>query len=262
MSQVRPDEVSDILRKQLSGFDNEAESYDVGTVLEVGDGIARVYGLSKVQAGELVVLPDSLSEDGNPIRGMVLNLEEDNVGIVLFGNSTSVEEGHLVKRTKNIASLPVGDGILGRVIDPLGRPLDGKGALTGDLINVPLERKAPGVIYRQPVEEPVQTGIKAIDSLIPIGRGQRELIIGDRQTGKTAVAVDTIINQKYTQDSDKPIVCIYVAVGQKASTVANIVKTRVRCNRLHLCCISACQFIGTDALCSAICRCSYRRVFS
>ncbi|WP_340104837.1 F0F1 ATP synthase subunit alpha [Rhodohalobacter sp. 8-1] len=225
MSQVRPDEVSAILRKQLSGFDNEAETYDVGTVLEVGDGIARVYGLSKVQAGELVILPDSLSEDGNPIRGMVLNLEEDNVGIVLFGNSTSVEEGHLVKRTKNIASLPVGDEILGRVIDPLGRPLDGKGALTGDLITVPLERKAPGVIYRQPVDEPVQTGIKAIDSLIPIGRGQRELIIGDRQTGKTAVAVDTIINQKYTQDSDKPIVCIYVAVGQKGSTVANIVKT-------------------------------------
>ncbi len=225
MSQVRPDEVSDILRKQLGGFDNEAESYDVGTVLEVGDGIARVYGLSKVQAGELVELPDSIGEDGNPIRGMVLNLEEDNAGIVLFGNSTSVEEGHTVKRTKNIASLPVGDGILGRVIDPLGRPLDGKGAVTGDLINVPLERKAPGVIYRQPVDEPVQTGIKAIDSLIPIGRGQRELIIGDRQTGKTAVAVDTIINQKYTQDSDKPIVCIYVAVGQKGSTVANIVKT-------------------------------------
>ena len=225
MSQVRPDEVSEILRKQLSGFDNEAETYDVGTVLEVGDGIARVYGLSKVQAGELVTLPDSLSEDGNPIRGMVLNLEEDNAGIVLFGNSTSVEEGHMVKRTKNIASLPVGDGILGRVIDPLGRPLDGNGALTGDLINVPLERKAPGVIYRQPVDEPVQTGIKAIDSLIPIGRGQRELIIGDRQTGKTAVAVDTIINQKYTQDSDKPIVCIYVAIGQKGSTVANIVKT-------------------------------------
>jgi F-type H+-transporting ATPase subunit alpha len=225
MSQVRPDEVSDILRKQLAGFDNEAESYDVGTVLEVGDGIARVYGLSKVQAGELVELPDSIGEDGNAIRGMVLNLEEDNVGIVLFGNSTSVEEGHTVKRTKNIASLPVGDGILGRVIDPLGRPLDGKGAISGDLINVPLERKAPGVIYRQPVAEPVQTGIKAIDSLIPIGRGQRELIIGDRQTGKTAVAIDTIINQKYTQDSDKPIVCIYVAVGQKGSTVANIVKT-------------------------------------
>jgi len=225
MSQVRPDEVSDILRKQLSGFDSEAESYDVGTVLEVGDGIARVYGLSKVQAGELVELPDSLSEDGEPIRGMVLNLEEDNVGIVLFGNSTSVEEGHTVKRTKKIASLPVGEGVLGRVIDPLGRPLDGKGAIAGDLITLPLERKAPGVIYRQPVDEPVQTGIKAIDSLIPIGRGQRELIIGDRQTGKTAVAVDTIINQKYTQDSDKPIICIYVAVGQKASTVANIVKT-------------------------------------
>src|SRR6056297_1214036 len=225
MSQVRPDEVSDILRKQLSGFDSDAESYDVGTVLEVGDGIERVHGLSKVQAGELVELPDSIGQDGNPIRGMVLNLEEDNAGIVLFGNSTSVGEGHTVKRTKKIASLPVGDEILGRVIDPLGRPLDGKGAITGDLITVPLERKAPGVIYRQPVDEPVQTGIKAIDSLIPIGRGQRELIIGDRQTGKTAVAVDTIINQKYTQDSDKPIVCIYVAVGQKGSTVANIVKT-------------------------------------
>jgi F-type H+-transporting ATPase subunit alpha len=225
MSQVRPDEVSDILRKQLSGFDNEAELYDVGTVLEVGDGIARVYGLSKVQAGELVELPESLGEDGNAIRGMVLNLEEDNVGIVLFGNSTSVEEGHTVKRTKNIASLPVGENILGRVIDPLGRPLDGKGAIGGDLINLPLERKAPGVIYRQPVAEPVQTGIKAIDSLIPIGRGQRELIIGDRQTGKTAVAIDTIINQKYTQDSDEPIACIYVAIGQKGSTVANIVKT-------------------------------------
>jgi F-type H+-transporting ATPase subunit alpha len=225
MSQVRPDEVSDILRKQLSGFDNEAELYDVGTVLEVGDGIARVYGLSKVQAGELVELPESLGEDGNAVRGMVLNLEEDNVGIVLFGNSTSVEEGHTVKRTKNVASLPVGENILGRVIDPLGRPLDGKGAIGGQLINLPLERKAPGVIYRQPVAEPVQTGIKAIDSLIPIGRGQRELIIGDRQTGKTAVAIDTIINQKYTQDSDEPIACIYVAIGQKGSTVANIVKT-------------------------------------
>jgi len=225
MSQVRPDEVSDILRKQLSGFDNESETYDMGTVLEVGDGIARVYGLSKVQAGELVELPDSLDEKGNPIRGMVLNLEEDNAGIVLFGRSTSVEEGHTVKRTKSIASLPVGDGILGRVIDPLGRPEDGKGAITGEKINTPLERKAPGVIYRQPVDEPLQTGIKAIDSLIPIGRGQRELIIGDRQTGKTAVAIDTIINQKYTQDTDKPVVCIYVAVGQKGSTVANIVKT-------------------------------------
>lgn len=223
MSQVRPDEVSAILRKQLSGFDNAADIYDVGTVLEVGDGIARIYGLSKVQAGELVELPDSLDGDGNPVRGMVLNLEEDNVGIILFGASSSVQEGHVVKRTKNIASINVGEGLLGRVIDPLGRPMDGKGAVTGDTISLPLERKAPGVIYRQPVNEPVQTGIKAIDALIPIGRGQRELIIGDRQTGKTAVAVDTIINQKQTQDSDKPVFCIYVAVGQKGSTVAGIV---------------------------------------
>ncbi len=225
MSQVRPDEVSAILRKQLSGFKGESEVYDMGTVLEVGDGIARVYGLSKVQAGELVVLPDSLDEEGNPVRGMVLNLEEDNVGIVLFGSTHDVEEGHTVKRTESIASLNVGNGVLGRVIDPLGRPLDGKGAITGETINVPLERKAPGVIYRQPVDEPLQTGIKAIDSLIPIGRGQRELIIGDRQTGKTAIALDTIINQKFTQGGDKPVKCIYVAVGQKGSTVANIVKT-------------------------------------
>lgn len=225
MSQVRPDEVSAILRKQISGFDGESEVYDVGTVLEVGDGIARVYGLSKVQAGELVELPDSLDREGNPVRGMVLNLEEDNVGIVLFGTSDLVEEGHSVKRTKSIASLQVGDGLLGRVIDPLGRPLDGKGAIAGDTIELPLERKAPGVIYRQPVSEPLQTGIKAIDSLIPIGRGQRELVIGDRQTGKTAVLLDTIINQKDTQDGDHPVHCIYVAVGQKGSTVASIVNT-------------------------------------
>lgn len=225
MSQVRPDEVSDIIRKQLAGFDNEAESYDMGTVLEVGDGIARVYGLSKVQAGELVELPDSIGDDGHAVRGMVLNLEEGNAGIVLFGSSNAVEEGHTVKRTKNIASLPVGEGLLGRVVDPLGRPIDGKGAISGENITIPLERKAPGVIFRQPVDEPLQTGIKAIDSLIPIGRGQRELIIGDRQTGKTAVAVDTIINQKYTQETDKPVYCIYVAVGQKGSTVAGIVNT-------------------------------------
>ncbi|WP_440998685.1 F0F1 ATP synthase subunit alpha [Fodinibius sp. SL11] len=224
MSQVRPDEVSAILRKQLSGFDNEADTYDVGTVLEVGDGIARVYGLSKVQAGELVDLPDSIDEDGNSIRGMVLNLEEDNVGVVLFGATSAVEEGDTVRRTKSIASINVGDGLLGRVIDPLGRPLDGKGPISGDTIRIPLERKAPGVIYREPVKEPLQTGIKAIDSLIPIGRGQRELIIGDRQTGKTSVAVDTIINQKETQDTDKPVHCIYVAVGQKGSTVAGIAK--------------------------------------
>jgi F-type H+-transporting ATPase subunit alpha len=224
MSQVRPDEVSAILRKQLSGFDSEADTYDVGTVLEMGDGIARVYGLSKVQAGELVDLPDSLDEDGNSIRGMVLNIEEDNVGVVLFGETSAVEEGDTVKRTKSIASINVGEGLLGRVIDPLGRPLDGKGPISGDTIRVPLERKAPGVIYREPVKEPLQTGIKAIDSLIPIGRGQRELIIGDRQTGKTSVAVDTIINQKETQDTDKPVHCIYVAVGQKGSTVAGIAK--------------------------------------
>lgn len=225
MSQVRPDEVSAILRKQLSGFDGESDVYDVGTVLEVGDGIARVYGLSKVQAGELVELPDSPDSEGNPVRGMVLNLEEDNVGIVLFGASDLVEEGHTVKRTKSIASLQVGDGLLGRVIDPLGRPLDGKGAIAGDTIELPLERKAPGVIYRQPVSEPLQTGIKAIDSLIPIGRGQRELVIGDRQTGKTAVLLDTIINQKDTQNGEHPVHCIYVAVGQKGSTVASIVNT-------------------------------------
>lgn len=222
MSQVRPDEVSAILRKQLSGFENEADVYDVGTVLEVGDGIARVYGLSQVQAGELVVLPDSKDEDGNPVTGMVLNLEEDNVGIVLFGSASAVEEGQTVKRTKDIASVSVGDGLLGRVIDPLGNPVDGKGPVLGDTVRLPLERKAPGVIYREPVAEPLQTGIKAIDSLIPIGRGQRELIIGDRQTGKTSVAIDTIINQKATQDSDNPVFCIYVAVGQKASTVAGI----------------------------------------
>jgi len=224
MSQVRPDEVSAILRKQLSGFDNEADVYDVGTVLEVGDGIARVYGLSKVQAGELVELPDSKDSEGNAVRGMVLNLEEDNVGIVLFGETKAVEEGDTVRRTKDIASINVGDGLLGRVIDPLGRPLDGKGPISGDTIRIPLERKAPGVIYREPVKEPIQTGIKAIDSLIPIGRGQRELIIGDRQTGKTSVAVDTIINQRETQDTDKPVICIYVAVGQKGSTVAGIAK--------------------------------------
>lgn len=225
MSQVRPDEVSAILRKQLTGFDGKADVYDVGTVLEVGDGIARVYGLSKVQAGELVEIPDAVDDDGNPVRGMVLNLEEDNVGIVLFGSSKIVEEGHTVKRTKDIASLNVGEGLLGRVIDPLGRPVDGKGAVSGDTIRLPLERKAPGVIYREPVSEPLQTGLKAIDSLIPIGRGQRELIIGDRQTGKTAVAIDTIINQKNTQDTDSPVYCIYVAVGQKGSTVASIVNT-------------------------------------
>ncbi len=225
MNQVNPDEVSAILRKQLSGFESESDVYDVGTVLEVGDGIARVYGLAKVQAGELVVLPDSQDDNGNQVFGMVLNLEEDNVGIVLFGGDESVEEGDTVKRTEDIASMKVGDELLGRVINPLGTPLDGKGPIGGDAIRVPLERKSPGVIYREPVNQPIQTGIKAIDALIPIGRGQRELIIGDRQSGKTAVAIDTIINQRETQDTDRPVVCVYVAVGQKGSNVANVAKT-------------------------------------
>jgi F-type H+/Na+-transporting ATPase subunit alpha len=225
MSQVRPDEVSAILRKQLSGFNNEADVYDVGTVLEVGDGIARVYGLSKVQAGELVEFPDAKDGDGKSIKGMVLNLEEDNVGVVLFGSTREIQEGHTVRRTKDIASIPVGEGLLGRVIDPLGNPLDGNGPIVGETILLPLERKAPGVIYREPVAEPLQTGIKAIDALIPIGRGQRELIIGDRQTGKTSIAIDTIINQKSTHADGNGVFCIYVAIGQKGSTIAQVNQT-------------------------------------
>ncbi|MEN9839652.1 MAG: hypothetical protein RL177_1131, partial [Bacteroidota bacterium] len=217
MSHVRPDEVSAILRKQLSGFDNATDTYDVGTVLEVSDGIARVHGLSKVQAGELVEFPQAKDDLGNTMKGMVLNLEEDNVGVVLFGMTREIEEGFSVRRTREIASIPVGEGVLGRVIDPLGNPLDGKGPIAGDTYRLPLERKAPGVIYREPVTEPLQTGIKAIDALIPIGRGQRELIIGDRQTGKTTIAIDTILNQK-----DTGVFCIYVAIGQKGSTIANV----------------------------------------
>ncbi len=209
---VRPDEVSSILRKQLAGFESEAEVYDVGTVLQVGDGIARVYGLSKVAAGELLEFP-------NNVMGMALNLEEDNVGAVLFGESNLVKEGDRVKRSGILASIPVGEGMLGRVINPLGEPIDGKGSIETSL-RLPLERRAPGVIYRKSVHEPLQTGLKAIDSMIPIGRGQRELIIGDRQTGKTAVAIDTIINQK-----GKGVFCIYVAIGLKGSTVAQVVNT-------------------------------------
>jgi F-type H+/Na+-transporting ATPase subunit alpha len=216
MAQVRPDEVSAILREQLSNVNTEAELEEVGTVLQVGDGVARIFGLSKAQAGELL-------EFYNGLKAMVLNLEEDNVGAVLFGDSKLVKEGDNVRRTKKIASIKVGDGMLGRVVDGLGNPIDGKGKLTGELYEMPLERKAPGVIYRQPVNEPLQTGIKAIDSMIPIGRGQRELIIGDRQTGKTAVAIDTILNQKEYYEKGQPVYCIYVAIGQKASTVAGIV---------------------------------------
>jgi len=218
MVEVRPDEVSAILRQQLAGFKSESELEEVGTVLQVGDGIARVYGLTKVQSGELV-------EFGTGLQGIVLNLEEDNVGVVLLGKSDDIKEGDTVKRTKRIASINVGEGMLGRVVDTLGAPIDGKGPIVGKTYEMPLERKAPGVIYRQPVTEPLQTGIKAIDAMIPIGRGQRELVIGDRQTGKTAVCIDTIINQKEFYEAGKPVICIYVACGQKASTVANIVRT-------------------------------------
>ncbi|MFD2034142.1 F0F1 ATP synthase subunit alpha [Belliella marina] len=216
MAEVRPDEVSAILREQLSGVRTEAELEEVGTVLQVGDGVARIYGLSKAQAGELL-------EFENGLKAMVLNLEEDNVGAVLFGDSKEVKEGDTVKRTKKIASINVGEGMLGRVVDTLGNPIDGKGPLAGELYDMPLERKAPGVIYRQPVTEPLQTGIKSIDAMIPIGRGQRELVIGDRQTGKTAVVIDTILNQKEFYDRGEPVFCIYVAIGQKASTVAGVV---------------------------------------
>lgn len=215
MAEVKPAEVSAILRQQLSGFKSEQELEEVGTVLQVGDGIARIYGLSKVQSGELI-------EFANGLKGIVLNLEEDNVGAVVLGSSNDIKEGETVKRTGKIASLQVGEGMLGRVVDTMGHPIDGKGPITGTLYEMPLERKAPGVVYRQPVNEPLQTGIKAVDAMIPIGRGQRELIIGDRQTGKTAVAIDTIINQKEFYEAGQPVFCIYVAIGQKGSTVANI----------------------------------------
>jgi F-type H+-transporting ATPase subunit alpha len=215
MAEVKPAEVSAILRQQLSGLKSEQELEEVGTVLQVGDGIARIYGLSKVQSGELI-------EFSNGLKGIVLNLEEDNVGAVTLGSSNDIKEGDTVKRTGRIASLQVGEGMLGRVVDTMGHAIDGKGPIAGTTYEMPLERKAPGVIYRQPVNEPLQTGIKAIDAMIPIGRGQRELIIGDRQTGKTAVAIDTIINQKEFYEAGQPVFCIYVAIGQKGSTVANI----------------------------------------
>ncbi len=219
MAEIKPAEVSAILRQQLSGFDDKAKLEETGTVLQVGDGIARIYGLNNVELGELIEFGES------SIMGIAMNLEEDNVGAVILGESTEVQEGFSVKRTGKIASINVGEGMLGRVVDTLGNPLDGKGPIEGELINMPLERKAPGVIFRQPVNEPLQTGIKAIDAMIPIGRGQRELIIGDRQTGKSTIAVDTIINQKEFYEKGEPVYCIYVAVGQKGSTVANLVKT-------------------------------------
>jgi F-type H+-transporting ATPase subunit alpha len=217
MADIKPAEVSAILREQLSGFRSEAELQEVGTVLQVGDGIARIYGMNGVQYGELIEF------DGG-MQGIALNLEEDNVGAVLLGRSSSVKEGDTVRRLGKIASVKVGDGMVGRVVDTLGQPIDGKGPIQGDLYEMPIERKAPGVIFRQPVNEPLQTGIKAVDAMIPIGRGQRELIIGDRQTGKTTVAIDTIINQREFYDRGEPVYCIYVAIGQKGSTVAGIVK--------------------------------------
>tara|TARA_B100001109_G_scaffold255500_1_gene258813 strand:- start:13396 stop:14976 length:1581 start_codon:yes stop_codon:yes gene_type:complete len=218
MAEVNPAEVSAILKDQLAGLKSEADLEEVGTVLQVGDGIARIYGMSNVQSGELI-------EFENGLMGIVLNLEEDNVGAVLLGSSNEVKEGDTVKRTGRIASIQTGEGMLGRVVNTLGEPIDGKGPIEGETFEMPIERKAPGVIYRQPVNEPLQTGIKAIDSMIPVGRGQRELIIGDRQTGKTTVAIDTIINQKEFYDKGEPVYCVYVAVGQKGSTVAGIVKT-------------------------------------
>lgn len=218
MADIRPEEVSAILREQLAQSRTEAELQEVGTVLTVGDGVARIYGLTKAQAGELL-------EFENGLRAMAMNLEEDNVGVVLLGESKEIREGDTIKRTGQIASVKVGEGMLGRIVDTLGNPIDGKGPLKGDLYEMPMERKAPGVIFRQPVNEPLQTGIKAIDSMIPIGRGQRELIIGDRQTGKTAVALDTIINQREFYAKGEPVYCIYVAIGQKASTVANVANT-------------------------------------
>ncbi|MGS2763518.1 F0F1 ATP synthase subunit alpha [Sinomicrobium sp. M5D2P9] len=218
MAEVNPAEVSAILKKQLSGFEAGASLDEVGTVLQVGDGIARVYGLSNAQYGELVEFESGL-------EGIVLNLEEDNVGVVLLGPSKEIKEGATAKRTQRIASIKVGEGIVGRVVDALGNPIDGKGSIEGELYEMPLERKAPGVIFRQPVNEPLQTGVKAIDAMIPVGRGQRELVIGDRQTGKTTVCIDTILNQKEFYDAGEPVYCIYVAIGQKASTVAGIAKT-------------------------------------
>ncbi len=218
MASIKPAEISDILKKQIEGLTTEVEFEETGTVLNVGDGIARIYGLSNVQSNEMI-------EFDNGIKGIVLNLEEDNVGAVLLGSAELIKEGDKVKRTGRIASINVGEGLLGRIINTLGEPLDGKGAITGKLYEMPLERKAPGVIYRQPVKEPLQTGIKAIDAMIPIGRGQRELIIGDRQTGKSSIAIDTIINQKEFYDQGKPVYCIYVAIGQKGSTVATVART-------------------------------------
>ena len=213
---IKPSEISDILKQQLEQVDTKMNFEEVGTVLQVGDGVAHVFGLDNVHASELV-------EFENGVRGVAMNLEDSNVGVILMGETNKIEENMTVRRTGQIASIPVGEGLLGRVINTLGEPIDGKGPLEGELMRLPLDRKAPGVIYRQPVKEPLQTGLKAVDAMIPIGRGQRELIIGDRQTGKTTIAVDTIINQKRNYEAGDPVYCIYVAIGQKASSVASLV---------------------------------------
>jgi len=232
MSDIKPSEVFDILKKQLAGLEDNLKLDEVGKVLQVSDGVARIYGLDNVQSNELI-------EFQNGMMGVVLNLEEDNVGAVLFGSSEQIKEGFSVKRTGRIASIKVGEGLMGRVIDTLGNPIDGKGPIKGELYELPLERKAPGVIFRQPVSEPLQTGLKAIDSQIPIGRGQRELIIGDRQTGKTAIAIDTIINQRSNFLKGEPVYCIYVGIGQKGSTIANLVKTLEKHGAMEYTCIVA-----------------------
>ncbi|MDD4921213.1 MAG: F0F1 ATP synthase subunit alpha [Bacteroidales bacterium] len=232
MSDIKPSEVFDILKKQLAGLEDNLKLEEVGKVLQVSDGVARIYGLDHVQSNELI-------EFENGMMGVVLNLEEDNVGAVLFGSSEDIKEGFSVKRTGRIASINVGEGLMGRVVNTLGEPIDGKGPIKGDLYELPLERKAPGVIFRQPVTEPLQTGLKAIDSQIPIGRGQRELIIGDRQTGKTAIAIDTIINQRENFKNGDPVYCIYVGIGQKGSTIANLVQTLEKHGAMEYTCIVA-----------------------
>ena len=253
MAEIKPAEVSAILRQQLSGFDDKAKLEEVGTVLQIGDGIARIYGLNNVQSGELIEF------EKTGLMGIVLNLEEDNVGAVLLGEAANILEGDKARRTGRIASIEVGEGLLGRVVNTLGNPIDGKGEIKGKRYEMPIERKAPGVIFRQPVNEPLQTGIKAIDAMIPIGRGQRELIIGDRQTGKTAIAIDTIINQKEFYDKGEPVFCIYVAIGQKGSTVAQDSANTGSCrsyglhsNRFFYRVRSCCYAV----LCS-FCRCCY-----
>jgi F-type H+/Na+-transporting ATPase subunit alpha len=232
MSDIKPSEVFDILKKQLAGLEDNLKLEEIGKVLQISDGVARIYGLDNVQSNELI-------EFENGMMGVVLNLEEDNVGAVLFGSSEDIKEGYTVKRTGRIASINVGEGLMGRVINTLGMPIDGKGAIKGDLYEMPLERKAPGVIFRQPVSEPLQTGLKAIDSQIPIGRGQRELIIGDRQTGKTAIAIDTIINQRENFKNGDPVYCIYVGIGQKGSTIASLAQTLEKYGAMEYTCIVA-----------------------